>query len=785
MVEVSPDGNYAYIACDINDQCEVIDLQNLTQLTPIADFPISLITFSWVSTGGRSTFKFSRFAVSQDGNHLIVGNADNDVLFIDPLSGTIDYNVSGIPNCYVTSLSGDGTKTVALSDFNNIFQAFQIDNSSYTISASVELTGNYMATYDVAVNPDGTKAFVGIGNNSSAIVRFQSSDFITFSQTYTPFWMGTSPDHHYAVSGQYRFSIMDFENETMIDQLQGYTQDFGCISPVANKVVGYDPLRYEGAYFFDFETPNDIQYNGRTLAGLPPEADTPYRIAISEDGTKAITSNSLSESASIIDLTDYSVAAVLDLGEKSDAISITHDSQWAIMGGYDLNTIKIIDLVNEELAGTLYTGQRPLMVAIAPDDAYAYIGNLKQNSVSFVELDGAASTEIVEIPTGVIGLSWAAFGVRSSVEVDPTGQYVLVAASFADQVQVIDIAQQQIVANLNVGTFPLKIAFNETGEYACVTNYNSDSYSIIHLDGAASSVVGTFPAGDGPLRLAYNPVDDEFGIINYSTKTVINVNPETGTINSTDYYTQYGNPIQIYYDTEGNPIVLALSNNDDPGYLIRKNEAIILPVTPTYFDYCAATNTAVVCMPGPDYVTVVEYDQAVAPMADFGANITTIQVGESVVFEDLSLNSPNSWDWTFEGGTPMTSTEQNPEISYETEGTYDVSLTVSNGAGSDEETKADYITVLPLTYVFENNNEKMVTIGPNPVNGTLYLKQQSEQPIQLVATVFDSQGKLLFSERMNQSIKTISFADLDDGLYVLKVTSRGSYQSFKIVKKAE
>ncbi|HPE56219.1 MAG TPA: PKD domain-containing protein [Bacteroidales bacterium] len=785
VVEVSPDGNYAYIACDINDQCEVIDLQNLTQLTPIVDFPISLITFSWVSTGGRSTFKFSRFAVSQDGNHLIVGNADNDVLFVDPLSGTIDYNVSGIPNCYVTSLSGDGTKTVALSDFNNIFQAFQIDNSSHTISASVELTGNYMATYDVAVNPDGTKAFVGIGNNSSAIVRFQSSDFITFSQTYTPFWMGTSPDHQYAVSGQYRFSIMDFENETMIDQLQGYTQDFGCISPVANKVVGYDPLRYEGAYFFDFETPNDIQYNGRTLAGLPPEADTPYRIAISEDGTKAITSNSLSESASIIDLTDYSVAAVLDLGEKSDAIGITHDSQWAIMGGYDLNTIKIIDLVNEELAGTLYTGQRPLMVAIAPDDAYAYIGNLKQNSVSFVELDGAASTEIVEIPTGVIGLSWAAYGVRSSVEVDPTGQYVLVAASFADQVQVIDIAQQQIVANLNVGTFPLKIAFNETGEYACVTNYNSDSYSIIHVDGAASSVVGTFPAGDGPLRLAYNPVDDEFGIINYSTKTVINVNPETGTINSTDYYTQYGNPIQIYYDTEGNPIVLALSNNNDPGYLIRKNEAIVLPATPTYFDYCAATNTAVVCMPGPDYVTVVEYDQAVAPMADFGANITTIQVGESVVFEDLSLNSPNSWDWTFEGGTPMTSSEQNPEISYETEGTYDVSLTVSNGAGSDEETKADYITVLPLTYVFENNNEKLVTIGPNPVNGTLYLKQQSEQPIQLVATVFDSQGKLLFSERMNQSIKTISFADLDDGLYVLKVTSGGSYQSFKIVKKAE
>ncbi|MCB2221439.1 MAG: beta-propeller fold lactonase family protein [Bacteroidetes bacterium] len=786
VVEVSPDGNYAFVACDINDQCEVIDLQSLTQLSPVTDFPISLITFSWVSTGGRSTFKFSRFAVSADGNHLIVGNAADEVLFIDPLTGNTDYSVNGIPNCFVVGLSGDGTKTVAISDFNNILKAFQIDNTTNAVTATVELTGNYLATYDVAVNPDGSKAFIGIGNNSSAIVRFQSSDFITFSQTYTPFWMTTSADHQYVVSGQYRFSIMGFESETMLDQLQGYTQDFGCISPIENKVVGYDPLRYEGVYFFDFATPGDIQFNGRALAGLPPEADTPYRIAISEDGTKAITSNSLSESATIIDLTDYSVAEVLDLGEKSDAIGITYDSQWAIMGGYDLNTIKIIDLVNNELVGTLYTGQRPLMVAISPDDQYAYIGNLKQNSVSFVELNGAASNEIVEIPTGIIGLSWAAFGVRSSVEVDPSGQYVLVAASFADQVQVIDIAQQAIVANLNVGTFPLKIAFNETGEYAAVTNYNSDSYSIIHVDGAASSVVGTFSStGDGPLRLAYNDVEDEFGIINYTTKTVINVDPETGDINSTDNYNQYGNPIQIHYDVEGNPIVLALSNNDDPGYLIRKNEVVILPATPTYFDYCAATNTAVVCMPGPDYVTVVEFDQAVAPLADFGANVTTIQIGESVAFEDLSQNNPISWNWTFEGGTPMSSTDQNPEITYETEGTYDVSLTVTNIAGSDDELKPDYITVLPLTYVVESETEKFATVGPNPVSETLYILQQTDQPVPLTATVFNVQGRMLFSKFIDTNTSALSFAGIRDGLYVLKISGSTSSQSFKILKKSE
>ena len=75
------------------------------------------------------------------------------------------------------------------------------------------LTGQTLATYDVVTNMDGSKAFLGIGNNSSAIVRFESADYITFTQTYTPFWMGVSADHQYAVSGQYRFSIIDFETD--------------------------------------------------------------------------------------------------------------------------------------------------------------------------------------------------------------------------------------------------------------------------------------------------------------------------------------------------------------------------------------------------------------------------------------------------------------------------------------------------------------------------------------------------------------------------------------------
>jgi PKD repeat protein len=67
--------------------------------------------------------------------------------------------------------------------------------------------------------------------------------------------------------------------------------------------------------------------------------------------------------------------------------------------------------------------------------------------------------------------------------------------------------------------------------------------------------------------------------------------------------------------------------------------------------------------------------------------------GNSVSFSDLSANTPTSWSWTFTGGTPSSSTAQNPTITYNTPGTYQVQLTATNTGGSDAETKVGYITV--------------------------------------------------------------------------------------------
>ncbi|MCF8227507.1 MAG: PKD domain-containing protein [Bacteroidales bacterium] len=82
------------------------------------------------------------------------------------------------------------------------------------------------------------------------------------------------------------------------------------------------------------------------------------------------------------------------------------------------------------------------------------------------------------------------------------------------------------------------------------------------------------------------------------------------------------------------------------------------------------------------------------PVADFSAEPTEVCSGGTVDFMDQSANFPSQWQWTFEGGSPGTSSDENPSgIVYDEPGTYDVTLLVSNDAGSDEITKTDFITV--------------------------------------------------------------------------------------------
>jgi len=170
-----------------------------------------------------------------------------------------------------------------------------------------------------------------------------------------------------------------------------------------------------------------------------------------------------------------------------------------------------------------------------------------------------------------------------------------------------------------------------------------------------------------------------------------------------------------------------------------KNPAYSFPAG-TYDIRLTATNAV-----GSNTMTHYGYITAIPlPVADFTPESTVSGVIPfSVTFTDTTIN-PTSWMWDFGDGN--TSTLQNPVHIYEFPGTFDVSLTATNTAGSNTLTRSGIVivTAVPMTHTItasagsggsilpsgavsvNHGGSQTFTITPNPgyhildvvVNGT-------------------------------------------------------------------
>ncbi len=103
-----------------------------------------------------------------------------------------------------------------------------------------------------------------------------------------------------------------------------------------------------------------------------------------------------------------------------------------------------------------------------------------------------------------------------------------------------------------------------------------------------------------------------------------------------------------------------------------------------------------------------------APLADFYTLDRFVCTGVPVQFKDNSTKAtPTTWAWTFDGGTPATSTQRNPTVTFNEPGARSVSLTVGNDDGSNTITKWDGVVVganypevnAPLQEGFNSGND--------------------------------------------------------------------------------
>ncbi len=151
---------------------------------------------------------------------------------------------------------------------------------------------------------------------------------------------------------------------------------------------------------------------------------------------------------------------------------------------------------------------------------------------------------------------------------------------------------------------------------------------------------------------------------------------------------------------------------------------------------------------------------------NFNANSQVVCKNEKVHFTATTDNA-TSYEWTFEGGTPASSTEMNPEVRYNAQGNYKVTLTVSDGTNESTIVKENFVTVENCWVGIEDIAAPAANfhLYPNPNNGQVTLEVEAQSDIQ----IYNNMGALVYQGQLQAGTNHINLQQQAKGVYIVRV----------------
>ena len=176
-----------------------------------------------------------------------------------------------------------------------------------------------------------------------------------------------------------------------------------------------------------------------------------------------------------------------------------------------------------------------------------------------------------------------------------------------------------------------------------------------------------------------------------------------------------------------------------------------------YSVICTDTNTC----SGTDTLTLSE---VTAPTASFTSAV--VAPGLTYDFTDGSTNG-TAWAWSFGDGN--TSTMQNPTHTYAMDGTYTVTLVVTNACGADS--SSEMLSPVSIAAGFGNG----LNVFPNPNNGDFHVTFEDIDASNVQLEVVNLLGQVMHAETLNQVYSgldhKVSLGDVSKGYYFVRITA--------------
>ena len=638
-IEVARDTNLAFVANLVSQTLSVIDLILFQVDHEILGVPIVLYGSSFTPENGNGTYLFSEFRVTPDGRTILFPDRGGDAIYyIEMTTGafTDTIPVTDLPNAI--ELTPDGNLGVVACEVSGNGEIIVMDIPSASVLQTIPL-GDNISSKHIAITPDSSTVLVGV-TNALAIVNLDSSRVDAVLPTGAVFDVGITPDGVYGFVANYNARVIDIASRSIAATMTGEQVNTSALSPMERKAVGLNNLFGEQVVLYNIDGSSGSLLNA-VYAGEVPEGDSPRTIAISPDGSIAITGNILSDNASIMDMENDSVIAILPVGNRTGGVDITSDGNYAVVTSIEENQADVLDLTIPDVVATVGTRIRPFLVDILPGDSLALVLTLGNpggtDYITVIRLAGPSSSWVTDMPVGELGIIVGAYSFPSGMASDPQGQYAVVANSFDDNVDIIDLSTLSIVMSLTVGDFPLFVDFSPSGDTAYVTNYFSGTVSVLFVDGINSTVIGTVPVGTYPITLKVRPDGEEVFVSNFGSNNISVIRTSDLTVIAT---IPHGVPSSQLEFTASGETLLANSSGDGAFFLIDAIAHTVLDTLDLIFPsarmaYNPSRNRAVVTHPTPDLISVIEltstgieednYDFRLPPESSSGSDFRLMQ----------------------------------------------------------------------------------------------------------------------------------------------------------------
>ncbi|MCF8298524.1 MAG: PKD domain-containing protein [Saprospiraceae bacterium] len=112
-------------------------------------------------------------------------------------------------------------------------------------------------------------------------------------------------------------------------------------------------------------------------------------------------------------------------------------------------------------------------------------------------------------------------------------------------------------------------------------------------------------------------------------------------------------------------------------------------------------------------ITITTFDKPIVNIAAIPNSCNTFSLTPNPTYIDNG-SAITSYDWSFPGGVPSSSSQQNPtNIDYTTPGTYTVTVIITNSCGTDTATQT--FTIFPLPNVVVSSNSPSICFGDSVI----------------------------------------------------------------------